>query len=78
MRRGTISWGYGGLNSGTAAAAKARKKVSSPLHTYSVQAKGSACALEIRLPELRGLTRVLLDSKEATNNLNVQMFSVPD
>ena len=60
MRRGTISWG---LSSGTAVAAKARKRVNSPLHTYSVQAQRSAV---LRLPEIRSLTGVLLVSKEAS------------
>lgn len=41
LMRGTISWG---LASGTAVNAKARIRVSSPLHTYSVQAQGNAGA----------------------------------
>ena len=74
MRRGTISWG---LASGTAVAAKARKKLSSPLNCRFRSSSGQCCALSVRLPEARSPTGVLLDSKEATLGLQVQLLCTP-
>lgn len=74
MRRGTI---LSELNSGTAVAAKARKRSAFAFTNLFRPSGGQYLCPAIRLPEVRGLIGVLLDLQEANLDLKVQLLYSP-